>query len=312
MVARNTLAHANETRDWRIYADFARVLIETARDLYRQEPFALELEETTYALDATTIDLCLALFPWATFRRTKGAIKLHTLLDLQGNIPTFVEITPANVHEINILENLVFEAGSFYIMDRSYIDFERLHHLHQSQAFFVIRAKSNMQFKRIYSQEVDRSTGLRCDQTIALTGFYSSKGYPEKLRRIKFYDDEHDLRLTFLTNNFTLPALTIAQLYKRRWQIELFFKWIKQHLRIKAFYGTSENAVKTQVWTAISVYVLVAIIKKRLQIPASLYAILQILSVTLFEKVQLSQVLTESYGPLVPSDARNQLSLFKF
>ena len=312
VVARNTLAHANETRDWLIYADFARVLIDTARDLYRHEPFALELDETIYALDATTIDLCLALFPWATFRRRKGGIKLHTLLDLQGNIPTFVEITPGSVHEINILDNLVFEAGSFYIMDRSYIDFERLHQLHQHHAFFVIRAKSNMQFKRIYSQEVDRSTGLRCDQTIALTGFYTSKSYPDKLRRINFHDDEHDVRLTFLTNNFTLPALTIAQLYKRRWQIELFFKWIKQHLRIKAFYGTSENAVKTQIWIAISVYVLVAIIKKRLQVPGSLYAILQILSVTLFEKVQLCQVLTEFHEPLVPLDARNQLSLFKF
>jgi hypothetical protein len=311
-VARNTLAHANETRDWRIYADFARELINTARDLYRQEPFALELEETIYALDATTIDLCLALFPWATFRRTKGAIKLHTLLDIRGNIPTFIEITPANVHEINILENLVFEAGSFYIMDRSYIDFERLYQAHQHQAFFVIRAKSNTQFKRIYSHEVDRSTGLRCDQTITLTGFYSLKGYPEKLRRIKFYDDEHDVRLTFLTNNFMLPALTIAQLYKRRWQIELFFKWIKQHLRIKAFYGTSENAVKTQIWIAISVYVLVAIIKKRLQVPGSLYAILQILSVTLFEKVQLYQVLTESHESMIDLDTRNQLSLFKF
>lgn len=312
LIARNTLAHANETRDWRIYADFARVLIDTARDLYHREPFALELEETIYALDATTIDLCLALFPWATFRRTKGAIKLHTLLDIQGNIPTFIEITPANVHEVNILENLVFEAGSFYIMDRAYIDFERLNHLHQHHAFFVIRAKSNMQFTRIYSHAVDRSTGLRCDQTITLTGFYTLKGYPEKLRRIKFYDDEHDVRLTFLTNNFTLSALTIAQLYKRRWQIELFFKWIKQHLRIKAFYGTSENAVKTQIWIAISVYVLVAIIKKRLQVPGSLYAILQILSVTLFEKVQLSQVLTESQEALVGSNARNQLSLFKF
>jgi hypothetical protein len=312
IVARNTLAHANETRDWRIYADFAQVLIDTARDLYRQEPFALELEETIYALDATTIDLCLALFPWATFRRTKGAIKLHTLLDIQGNIPTFVEITPGNVHEINILENLVFEAGSFYIMDRAYIDFERLYRFNQNHAFFVIRARSNMKFKRIYSNAVDRSTGLRCDQTITLTGFYAVKGYPEKLRRIKFYDDEHDVRLTFLTNNFTLPALTITQLFKRRWQIELFFKWIKQHLRIKAFYGTSENAVKTQVWTAISVYVLVAIIKKRLQIPGSLYAILQILSVTLFEKVQLAQVLTESHESLETSDAHNQLSLFKF
>jgi hypothetical protein len=311
-VLRSTLAYANETRDWHIYADFAHVLIDTARELYSNEPFALELEETIYALDATTIDLCLALFPWATFRRRKGAIKLHTLLDLQGNIPTFIQITPGSVHEINILDDLVFEAGSFYIMDRSYIDYERLYHLNQHYAFFVIRAKSNLQFQRLYSHLVDKSTGLRCDQTIVLTGVNSSNEYPDKLRRIKFYDHEHDILLTFLTNNFTLPALTIAQMYKCRWQIELFFKWIKQHLRIKAFYGTSENAVKTQIWIAISVYVLVAIIKKRLHVKLSLYTILQILSVTLFERIHIYQLLTEFEQNTLHSDYANQLSLFDF
>jgi hypothetical protein len=311
-VPRNTLAHANETRDWRIYADFAHVLIETARELYRNEPFALELEETVYALDATTIDLCLALFPWATFRRRKGAIKLHTLLDLQGNIPTVVQITQGNIHEVNILDDLVFEAGSFYIMDRAYIDYERLYQLNQQHAFFVIRAKSNLLFRRLYSHAVDKSTGLRCDQTIVLAGVNVSKDYPDKLRRIKFYDDEHEKHLTFLTNNFTLSSLTIAQLYKCRWQIELFFKWIKGHLRIKAFYGTSENAVKTQIWIAISVYVLVAIVKKRLRLESSLYTILQILSVTLFEKVEIYQLLTESEKNMIGSDHVNQLSLFTF
>ena len=311
-VPRNTLAHANETRDWHIYEDFAHVLIDTARELYRNEPFAFELEETVYALDATTIDLCLALFPWATFRRHKGAIKLHTLLDLQGNIPSFIQITQGSVHEVNILDDLIFEAGSFYIMDRGYIDYERLYQLNQQQAFFVIRAKSNLHFQRLYSHPVDKSTGLRCDQTIALAGFNVSKNYPDKLRRIKFFDDEQERHLTFLTNNFTLPALTIARLYKCRWQIELFFKWIKGHLRIKAFYGTSENAVKTQIWIAISVYVLVAIVKKRLQAEPSLYTILQILSVTLFEKVELYQLLTESEQNLMSPDHRNQLSLFTF
>ena len=311
-VPRNTLAHANEKRDWHIYADFAHVLIDTARTLYRDEPFALELDETIYALDATTIDLCLALFPWATFRRKKGAIKLHTLLDLRGNIPTFLQITQGSVHEVNILDDLVFEAGSFYIMDRAYIDFDRLYHLNERQAFFVTRARSNFQFQRLYSRRVDKSIGLRCDQTIVLTGIHVSKDYPEKLRRIKFYDHEQDMHMTFLTNNFLLPALTITQLYKSRWQIELFFKWIKHHLRIKAFYGTSENAVKTQIWIAISVYVLIAIIKKRLQAKASLYTILQILSVTLFEKNHISQLLTESEHNIIISDHANQLSLFNF
>ena len=309
-VLRTTLAYANETRDWRIYADFAHVLIDTARDLYRNEPFAFELEETAYALDATIIDLCLALFPWATFRRNKGAAKLHTILDLRGNIPSFIQITPGNVHEVNILDNLIFEAGSFYIMDRAYIDFERLYHLNQQHAYFVIRAKSNLQSRRLYSHSVDKSTGLRCDQTIVLTGMKASKDYPDKLRRIKFYDCEHEKSLTFLTNNFTLPALTIAKLYKCRWQIELFFKWIKQHLRIKVFYGTSENAVKTQIWTAISIYVLIAIIRKRLQLTGSLYTILQILSVTLFEKTPIYQLLTEFEEDTNHPDHANQLSLF--
>ncbi len=311
-VSRNTLAHANEKRNWRIYADFAQNLIRTARELYCDETFAFELDETVYALDATTIDLCLALFPWATFRKTKGAIKLHTLLDLRGNIPSFIQITQGSVHEINILDTLVFEAGSFYIMDRSYIDFGRLYQLNQAQSFFVVRAKTNLRCRRLYSRPIDKSIGLRCDQTIILTGVNSTEDYPEKLRRIKFYDDEHNIRLTFLTNNFTLPALTIAQLYQSRWQIELFFKWIKQHLRIKAFYGTSKNAVKTQIWVAISVYVLIAIIKKRLNIKASLYTILQILSVTLFEKVELYQLLTDFEHSNKLSRPANQLSLFNF
>jgi len=311
-VSRNNLAHANETRDWHIYADFAHVLIDTARELYRHEPFALELEETTYALDATIIDLCLALFPWATFRRKKAAVKLHTLLDLRGNIPTFIQITQGNIHEVNILDDLVFEAGSFYIMDRAYIDFERLYHLNQQHAFFVIRAKSNLQFQRMYSHSIDKSTGLRCDQTIVLTGAKQSDDYPDKLRRIKYYDSEHEILLTFLTNNFTLSALTIAQLYKCRWQIELFFKWIKQHLRIKAFYGTSENAVKTQIWIAICVYVLIAIVKKRLNVTISLYTILQIFSVTLFEKIHIYQLLTEFEDNTFCQNHANQLSLFNF
>jgi hypothetical protein len=311
-VSRNNLAHANETRNWHIYEDFAHVLINTARELYRHEPFALELEETIYALDATIIDLCLALFPWATFRRKKGAVKLHTLMDLRGNIPTFIQITQGNTHEVNILDDLVFEAGSFYIMDRAYIDFKRLYHLNQQHAFFVIRAKSNLQFQRIYSHPADKSTGLRCDQTIILTGIKQSKDYPDKLRRIKYYDSEHQILLTFLTNNFILSALTVTQLYKCRWQIELFFKWIKQHLRIKAFYGTSVNAVKTQIWIAICVYVLIAIVKKRLRLTISLYTILQILSVTLFEKIPIYQLLTDFEVNTTYSNHRNQLSLFNF
>lgn len=286
-IARSTLADANETRDWRIYQDFALSLIQTARALYVEDSFAVELNHTVYALDSSTIDLCLALFPWARFRKTKAAIKLHTLLDLRGNIPTFIHISDGKLHDVNVLDRLVFEAGSFYVMDRGYVHFARLYGLHQAQAFFVVRAKSNLQFRRLYSHPIDKSTGLRCDQTIVLTGVQSGKDYPIPLRRVKFYDAKHDKLLVFLTNNFDLPALTIADLYRCRWQVELFFKWIKQHLRIKAFFGTSENAVKTQVWIAIAVYVLVAIVKKRLKNEASLYTILQILSLTLFEKTPI-------------------------
>jgi len=289
-VSRSTLADANENRDWRIYADFTQVLIHTARDLYLNDDFGVELENTVYALDATTIDLCLSLFPWARFRKTKAGIKLHTLLDLRGSIPTFIEITEALLHDVNILDILVGEPGSRSVMDRGYLDFARLYSWKLCGSFFIVRAKKNLKFRRLYSHPVDRSTGLRCDQTIVLTN--SFKDYPENLRRICFYDSENNLLLTFLTNNFSLPALTIAQLYKCRWKVELFFKWIKQHLRIKSFFGTSENAVKTQVWIAISVYVLVAIVKKRLNIQHSLYTILQVLSVTAFEKVPITQVLT--------------------
>jgi hypothetical protein len=281
-VARNTLAHANEVRDWRIYADFAQGLIAIARTLYAIDAFGVELAQTAYALDATIIDLCLALFPGATFRKRKGAVKLHTLLDLRGNIPTVLFITTGRVHDVNILDTLVVEAGAFYVLDRGYLDFTRLYRLHQAQGFFVTRAKRNFRFRYLDSRPVDRTTGVYADQTIRLYGFYSKRGYPERLRRVRFFDREKRKWLVFLTNNFALPPLQIAQLYKCRWQVELFFKWIKQHLRIKAFYGTSENAVKTQIWTAIAVYVLVAIVKKRLHLEASLYTILQILSVSLF------------------------------
>jgi len=307
-ISRSTLADANEKRDWRIYSDFAMVLIHRARELYINEPFGIELANTVYALDSTTIDLCLTLFPWARFRKNKGAVKLHTLLDLRGNIPSFIDITDGKVHDVNVLDILISEAGSFYIMDRGYIDFKRLYELHQALAFFVIRAKSNLQYRRLYSRPVDKSAGLRCDQTIVLTQSFAD--YPEQLRLVKFYDAENDLRLTFLTNNFALEALTIAQLYKCRWKVELFFKWIKQHLRIKAFFGTSENAVKTQVWIAVSVYVLIAIIKKRLTLEPSLYTILQILSVTMFEKTLLSQALTENDVFETIDENDNQLKLF--
>jgi len=309
-VSRSTLADANDNRDWHIYADFAQVLIHTARDLYLQDPFAIELANTIYALDATTIDLCLSLFPWAHFRKNKGAIKLHTLLDLRGSIPSFIEITDGKMADVNILDILIPEAGSFYIMDRGYLDFARLHALHQTLAFFVTRAKSNLQCRRLYSHPVDKATGLRCDQTILLTGVQSIKDYPEQIRLVRFFDSETNNRFRFLTNNFSLDALTIAQLYKFRWKIELFFKWIKQHLRIKAFFGTSENAVKTQVWIAISVYVLVAIIKKRLKLEPSLYTILQILSVTMFEKTSIFQVLTETDFVNKNAQNDNQLELF--
>jgi hypothetical protein len=309
-VSRNTLANANQVRDWRIYADFAQVLIKEARRLYANEDFAVQLEQTVYALDSTTIDLCLSLFPWALFRNRKGAVKLHTLIDLRGNIPTVVIITHGKVHDVNILDNLIIEAGAIYVMDRGYVDFERLYTIHQSSAFFVTRAKSNFNFRRLYSKPVDKSTGILCEQIIVLNGFYAKKAYPDKLRRIKYYDADKNKKLVFLTNNFMLPALAIADIYRCRWQVELFFKWIKQHLRIKVFYGTSENAVKTQIWIAISVYVLVAIVKKRLKLNQSLYTILQILSVSLFEKTPILQALTLTDYNVFDDDSRNQLILF--
>jgi len=309
-ISKSTLADANENRDWRIYADFAQVLIHTARDLYLNDPFGIDLEQTVYALDATTIDLCLSLFPWAHFRKNKGAIKLHTLLDLRGSIPSFIEITDGKIHEVNILDILILEPGSFYVMDRGYLDFARLYVVHLAKAFFITRNKSKINYRRIYSRPVDKSTGLRCDQTIVLTGVHSAKDYPEQLRLIKFYDSESKKLLTFLTNNFMIDALTVAQLYKSRWKVELFFRWIKQHLRIKVFYGTSQNAVKTQVWVAISIYVLVAIIKKRLGLKPELYTILQILSVTIFDKTDIFQPLTETEFIDDKSENDNQLQLF--
>jgi len=309
-VARNTLANANAVRDWRIYADFAQSLIRTARRLYRDEPFGVELDHTVYALDATTIDLCLSVFPWALFRRTKAAIKLHTLLDLRGNIPAFIRISDGTMHDVNVLDELIAEPGAFYVLDRAYVDFYRLHDLHVNQAFFVTRAKVNMAYRRRYSHPVDTATGLRSDQTIVLTTENSLRGYPEPLRRIRFYDEEKERAFVFLTNNFSLPALTITELYKCRWQVELFFKWIKQHLRIKKFFGTTENAVRTQIWIAISVYVLIAIIKKRLALPMSLYTILQVFSVTLFEKAPILQVLSEAGIAENEATENNQLFLF--
>ena len=309
-VSRNTLAHANQVRDWRIYADFAHVLISQARRLYANDSFGVELDQAVYALDSTTIDLCLSLFPWATFRKRKGAIKLHTLLDLHGTIPSVIIITHGKVHDVTILDQLLPEAGAIYILDRGYLDFGRLYSLHQALAFFVMKAKSNFNCKRLYSQPVNKSTGVQCDQIVVLKGFYAHKDYPEKLRRIRYIDAETNKRFIFLTNNFVLPALTIAQLYNCRWQIELFFKWIKQHLRIKAFYGTTENAVKTQIWIAITVYVLVAIIKKQLNLELSLYTILQILSVTLFEKTPILRALSTSDDIEQNGVIYNQLSLF--
>ena len=309
-IAKSTLADANEQRDWHIYEDFAISLIQIARKLYASDSFAVELEQTAYALDTTTIDLCLSVFPWAHFRQAKAAVKMHTLLDLRGNIPTFIHISDGKMHEVNVLDILIPEAGSFYIMDRGFTDFARWFTLHQAQAFFVIRGKSNLLFRRVYSRAVDTSTGLRCDQTIVLTAPKAGKDYPQHLRRIKFYDVEHDRHLVFLTNNFDLPALTIAKLYRCRWQVELFFKWIKQHLRIKRFYGTTENAVKTQIWIAISVYVLVAIVKKRLKTEASLYKILQILSLALFEKTPLDQLVKNSDTHVDVCDNDNQMNLF--
>jgi hypothetical protein len=309
-VSRSTLADANEKRDWRIYAEFAQHLIATARDLYRQDSFLDELDETTYALDATTIDLCLSVFPWALFRKKKAAVKLHTLLDLRGNIPTFIHISDGKLHDVNALDLLPLEPGAYYIMDRGYLDFKRLYTFNQIPAFFVTRAKANMRYKRRYSHPVDKDTGLRCDQTIMLTGFYARKDYPDTLRRVKFHDAVTGRTLVFLTNNFTLPAITIAQLYRRRWQVELFFKWIKQHLRIKRFYGTSENAVKTQVWIAVSVYLLVAILKKRHNLQESLYTILQILSVSVFEKTPIYQIVMERDCKFSDTPSHKQLKLF--
>ena len=307
---RSTLADTNELRDWRIYADFAQRLIDQAKKLYAQEDLGLELTNTVYALDSTTIDLCLSVFPWALFRSTKAAVKMHTLLDLRGAIPSFIHISKGKLHDVHALDLLIPEAGAIYVMDRAYVDFERLHVLHLSGSFFVTRAKSNMDFHRLYSAPTDRSNGVICDQTIALDGFYSQQHYPEHLRRIRFKDAESGKTLVFLTNNFTLPAATVCALYKSRWQVELFFKWIKQHLRIKRFFGTSENAVKSQIWIAVSVYVLVAIVKKRLNLDASLYTLLQILSVTLFEKMPLQQALAAGEPLMENPMPNNQLNLF--
>ena len=309
-ISRNTLANANQQRDWRIYADFARVLIAQARALYQHEPFGVELDQTVYAFDSTTVDLCLSLFPWAQFRRRKSAVKLHTLLDLRGNIPTAVYVTGGQVNDVNLLDELALEAGAFYLLDRGYVDYRRLYGITQALAFFVTRAERNTRYRRCGWRGVDRSTGLRSDQTIRLTGPKSSRRYPAPLRRIHYFDAAKDLRLIFLTNNFQLQPLLIAQLYRARWQVELFFRWIKHHLHIRAFYGTSQNAVKTQVWVAISVYVLVAILKKQLQLDLSLYKILQILSVTIFEKTPISLALSQYNGRSSQTDPCIQLDLF--
>jgi transposase len=311
-IARSTLADANETHDWRIFADFAQHLIGVARPLHVDDPMGVDLDHSLYALDSTTIDLCLALFPWAKFRHHKGAVKMHTLLDLHGNIPTFIRITDGKVHDVNILDEILPEAGAFYVMDRGYIDFERLYVFTLSSAFFVVRTKQNVVLQRRYSRPVDKSLGLRSDHTVILTAGESVKAYPDALRRVNYFDAETDQRLGFLTNNFSLPAITIAQIYKCRWQVELFFKWIKQHLRIKAFFGTSENAVKTQIWIAVSVYVLVAIVRKRMTLDLSLYQILQILSLTLFEKTPILQALQPSDSQEELIDPDNQLILFDF
>jgi hypothetical protein len=311
-VARSTLADANESHDWRIFADFAQVLIGIARPLHARDPIGIDLDQSLYALDSTTIDLCLALFPWARFRRRKAAVKMHTLLDLHGNIPTFIRVTRGDVHDVNLLDEIMPEAGAFYVMDRGYIDFQRLFVFTLSSAFLVVRTKSNVLLHRRYSHPADKSTGVRSDQTVILSSFESASVYPDALRRVSYLDAETNQRLKFLTNNFTLSALTIAQIYKCRWQVELFFKWIKQHLRIKAFYGTSENAVKTQIWIAVSVYVLVAIIRKRLELDASLYQILQILSVSLFEKTPILCALQAIDEDANFANNVNQLILFEF
>src|SRR6266480_1786388 len=311
-IASSTLADANETHDWRIFADFAQHLIGIARPLHADDPMGVDLDQSLYALDSTTIDLCLSLFPWAKFRKHKAAVKMHTLLDLHGNIPTFISITDGKVHDVNILDEIFPEAGAFYVMDRGYVDFQRLYRFTLSSAFFVVRTKSNVLIQRRYSHPVDKTTGVRSDHTVILTAINSVKAYPDQLRRVSYLDVKTRKRFKFLTNNFMLPALTIAQIYKSRWQVELFFKWIKQHLRIKAFYGTSENAVKTQIWVAVSVYVLVAIVRKRVALEASLYQILQILSVTLFEKTPILQALQASHSQEELSDPGNQLILFDF
>ena len=311
-VSRSTLADANETHDWRIYADFAQVLIGIARPLYARDPIGVDLDQSLYALDSTTIDLCLSLFPWAKFRKRKAAVKMHTMLELHGNIPTFIRMTDGTVHDVNMLDQILPEAGAFYVMDRGYIDFKRLYVFTLSAAFFVVRTKKNVLLQRRYSRTVDKSTGVRSDQTVILTASGSAKVYPAALRRVSYYDAQTDKRLKFLTNNFALPALTIAQIYKSRWQVELFFKWIKQHLRIKTFFGTSENAVKTQIWIAVSVYVLVAIIRKQLGLESSLYQILQIFSVTLFEKVSILQAFQASESQSDLTHSGNQLILFDF
>lgn len=311
-IRRSTLADANNRRDWRIHAAFAQRLIVQARKLYAGQTLSFDLDSTAYALDSTTIDLSLSLFPWAPFRATKAAVKMHTLLDLRGNIPSFIHVSDGKLHDVNVLDILLPEAGAIYVMDRAYVDFDRLHALHLAGAFFVTRAKSNLDARRVYSAAVDRSTGLICDQTIALNGFYSAQHYPAHLRRIRFQDPESGKTLVFLTNNFTLPAVTVCALYRSRWQIELFFKWIKQHLRIKRFFGTSENAVKSQIWIAVSVYVLVAIVKKRLGLDASLYTLLQVFSLTLFEKIPLEQAVTDLDNKPEHDEPSNQLNLFEF
>jgi hypothetical protein len=310
-ISHSNLAHANNTRDWRIYADFAQILIQRAKQLYLGDDFGLDLDATVYALDATTIDLCLSLFPWAKFRRAKGAVKLHTLLNLQGDIPEFILISDGKMHDVNVLDHLLPVPGAYYVMDRGYLDFERLYVLHQAKSYFVTRSKRNFNFKRRYSHEVDKTTGIQCDQTIVLETYYSSQSYPEPLRRIRYYDMERDKRLTFLTNDFTLPATTIAALYKSRWRIELFFKWIKQHLRIKSFYGTSQNAVKTQIWIAVATYLLVAIVKKELGLQLPLYTILQILSLIQFEKTPIFEVLSDDRYKIQTPTFPNQLLLFE-
>lgn len=311
-VARSTLADANENRDWRIFADFAQSLVNIARPLHVGDPLGVELDHALYALDATTIDLCLALFPWARFRENKAAVKIHTLLDLRGNIPTFLHISDGKRHEVNVLDEIAPEAGAFYVMDRAYLDFDRLYRFTIESAFFVVRAKSHVKLRRRYSRPVDRTTGIICDQTVVLGTLHSAKHYPDALRRIRYHDAQTGKNLSFLTNNFALPPLTIASIYRCRWQIELFFKWIKQHLRIKAFYGTSENAVKTQIWIAIAVYVLVAVVRKRLGVQASLYTFLQVLSLTSFEKMPILQAFEDTIDDSALDAPANQLILFDF